>query len=285
MQNSIAPYLHTASPSFSVIAERFRRAGQFDRAVALCREGLAEYPDHLSARVTLGIALLELRQDLDAHRELQLVIKRAPDNLAAIRGLAELHARGVEEQDARDGQDWQDMHDLQAAMAEPAVELAAPEAFAASEPAPIVASEPIALFAPEAVALAVTEPAPLVEEFAPVEAVVATGQVASPPLALHDFDLSSLDELDPVVEAPAPMHFEIEDVIDEADDAIDLGFAPGGLDDIDPVFSPEAIEDLGPGAQACGDSAPSAGATVVLDEWLSRIRARRAELLSEYAAS
>jgi tetratricopeptide (TPR) repeat protein len=285
MQNSIAPYHHTASPTFSVIAERFRRAGQFDRAVALCREGLAEYPDHLSARVTLGIALLELKRDIEAHRELQLVIKRAPDNLAAIRGLAELHARGVEEQDARDGQDWQDMHDLQVAMAEPAVDGAKSEAVVASDPSPIFASEPAAIFAPEPVALVATEPAPPIEEPVRFEAAVVTGHVASPPLALHDCDLSSLDELDPVVEVPAPMHFEIEDVIHEADDAIDLGFAAEGFEDIDPVFTPEAIEASETGGQACGDVAPPAGPMVVLDEWLSRIRARRAELLSEYAAS
>ncbi len=99
MHTSLAP---TMSASFSVIAERFRRAGQFDRAVSLCREGLTFFPDHLSARVTLGCALLDLGQFADSHRELQMVLKRAPDNLAAIRGLADLHARGIEGQDAHD---------------------------------------------------------------------------------------------------------------------------------------------------------------------------------------
>jgi tetratricopeptide (TPR) repeat protein len=81
------------SPGFGPIAERFRRAGELDRAVALCREGLAKFPNHLSGRVTLGWALLDLGRYDEARVELERVLKRAPDNLAAIRGLAELHDR------------------------------------------------------------------------------------------------------------------------------------------------------------------------------------------------
>ena len=46
--------------AFGAIAERFRRAGALERAVELCREGLQKFPDHLSARVTLGWSLLDL---------------------------------------------------------------------------------------------------------------------------------------------------------------------------------------------------------------------------------
>jgi hypothetical protein len=81
------------SPAFGAIAERFRRAGELDRAVALCQEGLQKYPKHLSSRVTLGWALLDLGRYDEARAELEQVLKRAPDNLAAIRGLAELHDR------------------------------------------------------------------------------------------------------------------------------------------------------------------------------------------------
>jgi len=81
------------TPAFGGIAERFRRAGDLDRAVALCRDGLKKFPDHLSARVTLGWALLDQGKYEDARIELEQALKRAPDNLAAIRGLAELHDR------------------------------------------------------------------------------------------------------------------------------------------------------------------------------------------------
>lgn len=81
------------SPAFGAIAERFRRAGECERAVRLCQEGLQRYPTHLSARVTLGWALIDLGRCGEARLELERVLKLAPDNLAAIRGLAELHDR------------------------------------------------------------------------------------------------------------------------------------------------------------------------------------------------
>lgn len=82
------------SASFAHVAERFRRAGELQRSVALCRDGLRQFPEHISARVTLGLALLDLEQYQDARVELQQALKRAPDNLAAIRGLAHLHDHG-----------------------------------------------------------------------------------------------------------------------------------------------------------------------------------------------
>ncbi len=194
------------SPSFSVIAERFRRAGQIDRAIALCREGLEAYPDHLSARVTLGCALMDLGQDLDAHRELQSVLKRAPDNLAAIRGLAELHARGVDGEEAQDAQEWHDAR---------------------------VAQD---------------------------EAAATAGEAAPAPPSL--------------VEPITPSLFEIEDVIGDADETVTA------LDEFDPVLP----EPMASPAEPVPVPALSAGPIAVLDEWLTRVRARRSELLSEYAA-
>jgi len=84
-----------ASIAFAQLAEEFRRAGQFQEAVDVCRAGLEIHPAYLSARVTLGRAFLELNQLDDAQRELELVLKSARENLAAIRGLAEIyHRRG-----------------------------------------------------------------------------------------------------------------------------------------------------------------------------------------------
>jgi tetratricopeptide (TPR) repeat protein len=82
-----------ASIAFAQLAEEYRRAGQFSDAVDVCRAGLATHPGYLSARVTLGRALIEL-DDLDAaQRELDTVLHGAPENLSAIRGLAEIHHR------------------------------------------------------------------------------------------------------------------------------------------------------------------------------------------------
>ena len=80
-----------ASIAFGALAEEYRRAGRLDDAVAACRTGLERHPSYLSARVTLGRALQELGQHADARAEFEYVLSLAPDNLAAIRGLAELH--------------------------------------------------------------------------------------------------------------------------------------------------------------------------------------------------
>jgi tetratricopeptide (TPR) repeat protein len=84
-----------ASIAFAQLAEELRRAGQFQESVDTCRAGLAIHPGYLSARVTLGRALIELEQLDPAQAELELVLKSAPENLAAIRGLADIfHRRG-----------------------------------------------------------------------------------------------------------------------------------------------------------------------------------------------
>lgn len=82
-----------ASIAFAQLAEECRRAGRFDEAVDVCRAGLDLHPGYLSARVTLGRALVELNALDDAQTELELVLRSAPENLAAIRGLAEIHHR------------------------------------------------------------------------------------------------------------------------------------------------------------------------------------------------
>ncbi|HKT80035.1 MAG TPA: tetratricopeptide repeat protein [Vicinamibacterales bacterium] len=80
-----------ASIAFAQLAEEYRRAGQHQNAIDTCRAGLDRHPGYLSARVTLGRALIELGQPDEAQHELELVLKSAPENLAAIRGLGEIH--------------------------------------------------------------------------------------------------------------------------------------------------------------------------------------------------
>jgi tetratricopeptide (TPR) repeat protein len=89
-----------ASIAFAQLAEEYRRAGDYEQAVRVSRAGLAQYPNYLSARVTLGRALLELQQFEEAAAELDLVIQAAPDNLAAIRTLADIHQRRADLEDS-----------------------------------------------------------------------------------------------------------------------------------------------------------------------------------------
>lgn len=82
-----------ASIAFAQLAEEYRREARYREAVETCRAGLARHPGYLSARVTLGRSLIELNQLDLAQTELAEVLQFAPENLAAIRGLAEVHRR------------------------------------------------------------------------------------------------------------------------------------------------------------------------------------------------
>jgi tetratricopeptide (TPR) repeat protein len=82
-----------ASIAFAQLGEELRRAGEVKEAVSVCRAGLAVHPGYVSARVTLGRALMELG-DLDgADAELRAVLKSTPDNLPAIKARADIYRR------------------------------------------------------------------------------------------------------------------------------------------------------------------------------------------------
>jgi predicted Zn-dependent protease len=86
-----------ASLVFAPLAEELRRAGRVQEAIRVCRTGLAIHPEYLSARATLGRALLDLGQLDDAHAELSAVLAAAPEHLSAIRGIAEIERLRADE--------------------------------------------------------------------------------------------------------------------------------------------------------------------------------------------
>jgi tetratricopeptide (TPR) repeat protein len=82
-----------ASIAFAQLAEEFRRMGNYEEAIDICRIGLQTHPSYLSARVTLGRALVEQNDLENAEAELRYVLHHAPENLSAIRAMAEIHHR------------------------------------------------------------------------------------------------------------------------------------------------------------------------------------------------
>jgi len=94
-----------ASVSFAALAEEYRRLGRFVDAIETCRNGLQRHPSYLSARVTLGRALIETGEFDAASIELEQVLRVAPENLAAIRALAEIHRRRGEMPDSYESYD------------------------------------------------------------------------------------------------------------------------------------------------------------------------------------
>jgi tetratricopeptide (TPR) repeat protein len=75
------------SLSFAALAEEYRRLGHYEEAVRSCRLGLEHHPDYHSARTTLACALAELKQYEEAGAEFEHVLRDAPNNLRARKGL------------------------------------------------------------------------------------------------------------------------------------------------------------------------------------------------------
>jgi tetratricopeptide (TPR) repeat protein len=124
-----------ASIAFAALAEEYRKAGRYVEAIATCQAGLQRHPAYLSARVTLGRSLLEMGQYDEAREQLEQVIRVAPENLAAIRGLAELHHRRGEPPETLEHYDA-------AADAAPPDDAAAPDAAAPTDAAAAPSPEP-----------------------------------------------------------------------------------------------------------------------------------------------
>ncbi len=82
-----------ASIAFAQLGEEYRRIGRFRDAIDTCRAGLERHPAYLSARVTLGRALLGRGAVDEAEKEMRAVLRSAPENLAALRALGEIGQR------------------------------------------------------------------------------------------------------------------------------------------------------------------------------------------------
>jgi len=82
-----------ASIAFAQLAEECRRVGRNEEAIEICRRGLERHPGYVSARVTLGRALLQVGELDEAEHELTSVLQGAPQNLAALRALGDIQRR------------------------------------------------------------------------------------------------------------------------------------------------------------------------------------------------
>jgi tetratricopeptide (TPR) repeat protein len=198
-----------ASIAFAALAEEYRRNGNYPDAIETCQAGLKRHPSYLSAHVTLGRALIEVGRFDEAEEELQLVLKAAPENLAAIRGMAEIHHR---RRDA--GYDEAHLSNLaeEHAAAAAAEALAQEEAAAARDVAPSVQApadepplyQPAAFEAPEREAplpeAAAWTPAPVEAPHYDPPGTFEFPEVLPPPAAFSA-PAAVIDERSPELEA------------------------------------------------------------------------------------
>jgi len=155
------------SPLFAQYAEELRRAGDLGEAIRICREGLAKHPGYASARITLARALATSGEAAAARSEFEAVLRVAPDNVIAQRGIEELASDGARAWGDRGGQG--------------PTPVAAPVASEAT----VGAEAPSPAVAVDAAPSSVTDvPAPSAPTVAPAaEASVAAEQVERPPAA------------------------------------------------------------------------------------------------------
>ena len=252
-----------ASIAFAALAEEYRRMGRHEEAIETCRAGLQRHPAYLSARVTLGRALIETGDYDAAREELETVLKSAPENLAAIRGLALIHERLGHSAE---------MDPQFAALMNAEVERAQAARAAAPEPPPPAPVEapplPVAEAQPQRqpqAPIALNNeppPAPVVPKREPIRLSSRPAPVIDPPLG----------------GAPVPVAAPEPEVPEVEETEVDLGLAlesfPGAAPEpsfeimLEPEAAPEAVFVSGPD--------PAMLATVArLERFLAAIDAAR----------
>lgn len=184
--------------NFAPLADAYRKAGEIDRAVELCLSGLERHPDYVSAHIVYGRCLMDQKNDLGAEEVFKKVLTLDPENIIALKVLAEIADRGGR---ADEGVEW--LSRLLAAdpmngEAEEALKQARSKAAAAKAAAP--PPEPVT---------AETKPAPeLIDlEIAPVNDAPASA--APPPAQPEDAPLVEHEEI--ILQAgPGPQSQDIE---------------------------------------------------------------------------
>ena len=80
--------------NFAPLADAYRKAGELDRALELCTAGLELHPDYVSAHIVLARCLIDQKNDAGASEVFQKVLALDPENVLALRILAEIAERG-----------------------------------------------------------------------------------------------------------------------------------------------------------------------------------------------
>jgi len=79
--------------NFAPLADAYRKAGLIDNAIDLCQEGLKLHPDYVSAHIVYGRCLIDKKDDPGAEQVYQKVLTLDPENIIALKVLAEIADR------------------------------------------------------------------------------------------------------------------------------------------------------------------------------------------------
>jgi len=80
--------------NFAPLADAYRKAGELDRALELCTAGLERHPDYVSAHIVFGRCLIDQKNDSGASEVFRKVLSLDPENVLALKILADIAERG-----------------------------------------------------------------------------------------------------------------------------------------------------------------------------------------------
>ena len=75
---------------FAPLANEYRKAGDIEQAISICREYLPQQPGHMSGHIVYGQALYEARQYEEARSVFETALALDPENLIALRHLGDI---------------------------------------------------------------------------------------------------------------------------------------------------------------------------------------------------
>jgi tetratricopeptide (TPR) repeat protein len=149
--------------NFAPLADAYRKAGELDRAIELCTAGLERHPDYVSAHIVFGRCLMDQKDDPGASGVFRKVLALDPENVLALKILAEIAERSHRYDEAVV---WLTRllsavpMNGDAAEALTRARSRAAQSGATSTPPPPPAGAPVRAAAPEPVARLVPDPAP-----------------------------------------------------------------------------------------------------------------------------
>src|SRR4051812_45451492 len=86
---------------FAALANEFRKIGEYDRAISLCRAHLPSQPGHMSGQVVFGQSLYDAGRLAEAKVVFERALQLDPENLVALGHLGDVARQGGDAEMAR----------------------------------------------------------------------------------------------------------------------------------------------------------------------------------------